>query len=112
MLLMYIYTSACNDAKKKSPVINQSNQSELAIYTGKYQMKRNGNNLFIAISSEAGELYLTSLWDNQKNAIKHLSGDNFIMLGNDWSVKFIRGKDKNITQVVVMGTDYWTKVKS
>ena len=85
-------------------------QSPLAIYEGKYQMAVKGQTVSIEIKLTGDQLTLTSLWDKQTNKIKHLSGDNFMMQGNDWSVKFIRDAKGKITEVVVMGNDHWKKV--
>lgn len=82
----------------------------LADYTGKFQKDFNGKVFYISFSVENEELVGTQLWDNQKMALKHLSGDNFIVSGLDWSVKFIRDKEGKVIQVIVMGKDAWNKV--
>ena len=86
-------------------------QSALAIYEGKYQMVVKGQPAYIEIKLTGDQLTLTSLWDKRANGLKRLSGDNFIMQGHDWSVKFIRDSKGKITEVVVMGTDHWKKIK-
>ncbi|MGY3214247.1 DUF3471 domain-containing protein [Mucilaginibacter sp. HD30] len=85
-------------------------QSALATYEGKYQMMVKGQAAYIEIKLTGDQLTLTSLWDKQTNKIKHLSGDNFIMEGHDWSVKFTRDAKGKVTEVIVMGTDRWKKV--
>ena len=85
-------------------------QSPLAIYEGKYQMEVKGQAAYIEIKLTGDQLTLTALWDKQANKIKHLSGDNFIMEGRDWSVKFMRDSKGKVTEVIVMGTDRWKKV--
>lgn len=98
--------------------VNQSSRSasfyrpdQLAEYTGKYQKKYDATTLiYIRISLVNDGLVLTSLWDNHTIELKHLSGDNFIAYGPDWSVRFMRDKDKKVTQVQVRGVDLWTKV--
>ena len=85
-------------------------QSALAIYEGKYQMAVKGQTVYIEIKLTGDQLTLTSLWDKRANKIKHLSGDNFIMEGHDWSVKFIRDSKGKVSEVVVMGSDHWKKV--
>lgn len=85
-------------------------QSALAIYQGKYQMVVKGQTVYIEIKLTGDQLTLTSLWDKRANEIKQLSGDNFIMSGHDWSVKFIRDSKGKVSEVVVMGTDHWKKV--
>lgn len=97
---------------KKSTIFCITQADSLLAYIGKYQKDFNGTIFYLSLSVENGELVGTQLWDKQKMAIKHLSGDNFIVSGLDWSVKFIRDKEGKVTQVVVMGKDAWTKVKS
>ena len=88
----------------------KTTQQALKSYTGKYQMLVKGKEVFIQIKANGDQLTLTSLWDNQSNKIKQLSGDNFIMEGHDWSVKFIRDAKGAVSEVVVMGTDHWKKL--
>lgn len=93
---------------KGSPASVQ--QSALAVYEGKYQMAVKGQTVYIEIKLTGDQLTLTSLWDKQENKIKRLSGDNFMMQGHDWSVKFIRDSKGKVNEVVVMGTDHWKKI--
>ncbi|MES2108377.1 MAG: hypothetical protein V4577_06515 [Bacteroidota bacterium] len=83
----------------------------LAEYTGKYQVVQKRGTIGIKIELVNDELVCTQSWDGEKLLLRHLSGDNFIMAGFDWSVKFLRDKDKKISQILVMGTDRWDKVK-
>jgi hypothetical protein len=88
-------------------------QQSLAEFAGKYQLNRPGGPApFLSISVVDSALVFTQLWDGKKMPVKHLSGDNFIVEGLDWSVQFMRDSNKNITEVVVMGSDHWVKVKS
>jgi hypothetical protein len=94
-------------------VINtKAQQNALSAYTGKYQMTVRGQTGYIQITVKDGDLLLNALWNGEKNVLKHLSGDNFIMQRKDWSVKFIRGKKGDVVSVLVMGTDLWTKVNN
>jgi hypothetical protein len=113
LLFVFFQNGFC---KTTSPIKTSTNicgsiTDSLTIYTGKYQKDFNGTLFYLSIAVENGELVGTQLWDNQKLSIKHLSGDNFIVSGLDWSVKFIRDKQGKVTQVVVMGKDAWTKIK-
>jgi hypothetical protein len=89
---------------------SQVQQQSFAVYEGKYQMAVKGQTVYIEIKLTGDQLTLTSLWDKQSNKIKHLSGDNFMMEGHDWSVKFMRDAKGKVTEVIVMGTDRWKKV--
>jgi len=84
----------------------------LAIYTGKYQRTIHNDLFYIDFTLIDGELIGTTLWDGNKLALKHLTGDNFIVSGLAWAVKFMRDKDNKISQVQIMGNDVWVKVKN
>ena len=114
LLFIFLHNGFCKPypQSEKSTSFCRIKADSLDAYTGKFQKDFNGTMFYLNFSLENGELIGTQLWDNQKMAIKHLSGDSFIVSGLDWSVKFIRDKEGKVTQVVVMGKDAWTKVKS
>jgi hypothetical protein len=89
-------------------------QSPMAEYAGKYQLNKPGGPApLLLVTVNYSSLVFTETWDHNKTMpVKHLSGDNFIVEGLDWSVQFVRDKNKNITEVVVMGKDHWVKVKN
>jgi len=93
-------------------IVNKPIADTLAIYTGKYQRTIHNDLFYIEFTLIDRELIGTTLWDGNKLALKHLSGDNFIVSGLAWAVKFMRDKDNKITQVLIRGTDYWVKVKN
>jgi hypothetical protein len=84
----------------------------LLIYTGKYQRVVHNDLFYIQFEVVDGNLVGSTLWDGNKLLLKHLSGDNFIVSGVDWGVKFVRDKDGKIGSVIVRGTDEWTRVKN
>lgn len=90
---------------------NLNKPDSLAIYNGRYQMTINGKTGYIQIDDKNDQLTLTAIWTGEKNTLKHLNGDNFIMLLKGWAVKFNRDKKGNVVSVLVMGHDLWTKVK-
>jgi hypothetical protein len=94
--------------------LTYNQKQSLAEYAGKYQLNQPGGPApLLAVSVADSSLVFTETWDhNKKMTVKHLSGDKFIVEGLDWSVQFIRDKNKNITEVVVMGKDHWVKVKN
>lgn len=115
-----IITIACLLLLLQIPFINASpaitnisvfQTNPLTEYTGKYQVVQRRGTVAIKIDLVDGELICTQLWDGEKLLLRHLSGDNFMMAGFDWSVKFLRDKDKKVSQILVMGTDRWDKVK-
>lgn len=114
LLFIFLKNGFCktNHKSEIKTAVYEIRIDSLTEYLGKFQKNFNGTVFYISFSLEDKELVGTQLWDNQKMALKHLSGDNFIVSGLDWSVKFIRDKEGKVIQVVVMGKDAWTKVKS
>ena len=84
----------------------------LSIYTGKYQRVIHNEMFYIQFYVEDGNLIGTTLWDGNKLMLKHLSGDNFIVSGIDWGVKFLRDKGDKVVSVTVRGQDSWVRVKN
>lgn len=84
----------------------------LATYQGKYQMTVRGKTSAIQVSLNGDDLYLTALWNGESNLLKPISPDNFIMQDKEWTVKFKRDKNGKVMQVLVMGTDLWTKINN
>jgi hypothetical protein len=102
----------------KSTPINREHENvaqpasdSLKVYTGKYQMARNGQTFYLQIELTDGELILHALWDDNKNALKQVTGGNFIVAGAGWAVKFQRDKDGKVNSLVAQGSDHWTRVK-
>lgn len=83
----------------------------LSAYTGKYKMKREDNmEFYLTLSIENGQLVALELWDNAKKHLNHISGDDFIVDGFGWAVRFERDEHKKVKALVVRGTDTWMKV--
>jgi hypothetical protein len=80
----------------------------LANYTGKY--KFSDREVYIHLDIVNGDLVGTQLWDGNKVQFKRLHDDDFIVIGYDWSVKFLRDKDKKVTGILVRGTDKLIKI--
>jgi len=80
-------------------------------YSGKYQRTIHGDLFYITFEVKDGTVFGNTLWDGRRFKLNHIAGDKFIVDGMDWGVVFIRDKNKQITQVLVMGTDYWVKLK-
>ena len=109
-ILVVLTQSLCNAANIKSgnnkywPSPNDS----LADYTGKY--KFSDREVYIHIDIVNGNLVGTQLWDGNKVQFKRLHDDDFIVIGYDWSVKFLRDTDKKVTGILVRGTDKLIKI--
>ena len=118
MKKLFILPLACllsygtiSQAAPGKPAIAQAQKNSLNVYVGRYQsVQKQGTFLIEVLLTEDGRLLAHSLWDGNKYGLKHLTDDNFMLNGFDWSVKFLR-KDKKVTQMLVKGTEYWDKVK-
>ncbi|MDB5086867.1 MAG: hypothetical protein JWR09_861 [Mucilaginibacter sp.] len=112
-LLFLIATAFCKALPLKPVTISTDERQKdpLTDYTGKFKIDLKRGPAILEIAVVNGELVATQLWDGEKVLLKHLSGDSFIVAGFDWSAKFLRGKDKKVTEILVMGTDHWMKVK-
>jgi hypothetical protein len=111
-LLSVFSYGTISQATPHKPTIVQAQKDSLNVYVGRYQsIQKQGTFLIEVLLTEDGRLLANSLWDGNKYGLKHLTDDNFIIGGFDWSVKFLRSKDKKITQMLVKGTEYWDKVK-
>lgn len=106
------YGAVCKPIHAKSYVAYKIGKDSLAMYTGRFQsVQKQGTFLVEVLLTEDGRLLAHSLWDGNKYGLNHINGDNFMMQGFDWSVKFIKGKDGKVTSMLVKGTEYWDKVK-
>lgn len=113
--ILFLMTTVFGKALLLKPVtisIDKRQKDPLTEYTGKFKIDLKKGPAVLEIAVVNGELVATQLWDGEKVLLKHLSGDSFIVAGFDWSAKFLRGKDKKVTEILVMGTDHWMKVKA
>jgi len=109
---MGIAVCKANNSKIRMMQNQQPQTDTLSIYAGKYQRVIHNDMFYIQFEVEDDNLIGTTLWDGNKLMLKHLSGDNFIVSGIDWGVKFLRDKDGKVTSVTVRGQDSWTRVKN
>ena len=109
---MGITVCKANNSKVRMDQNQQPQTDTLSIYAGKYQRVIHNDMFYIQFEVEDDNLIGTTLWDGNKLMLKHLSGDNFIVSGIDWGVKFVRDKDGKVTSVTVRGQDSWTRVKN
>ncbi|SHM02146.1 hypothetical protein [Mucilaginibacter sp. OK098] len=112
-ILFLITTTFCKALPLKPVTISTDKRQKdpLIDYTGKFKIDLKKGPAVLEIAIVNGELVATQLWDGEKVLLKHLSGDSFMVAGFDWSAKFLRGKDKKVTEILVMGTDHWMKIK-
>jgi hypothetical protein len=81
-------------------------------YLGKYQITANGQTLYIEISLKNAQLQATQLWDSANSGLDYISGDDFIVNALNIPMKFIRDNNKIVIQLLLNGTDLFTKVKN
>ena len=98
-----------NDNKQASAGVQPANLTD---YLGKYQASMNGQNAIIEISLKDGQLFATQLWDGGSSPLQYKSGDEFTVIALSWPLRFIRDKDKKVTQLLLNGTDTFTRVKN
>jgi hypothetical protein len=111
LLCVFSYGTISQATPHKATIVHAKKDS-LNAYVGRYQsIQKQGTFLVEVLLTEDGRLLANSLWDGNKYALKHLTDDNFILTGFDWSVKFIKDKDNKVTKMLVKGTEYWDKVK-
>lgn len=106
------YGGICKPVNHTPISINKVDKDSLKVYTGRFQsIQKAGTFLVEVLQTEDGHILAHSLWDGNKYPLNHLTGDNFIMQGFDWSVKFLKDKDGKVNRMLVKGTEYWDRVK-
>ena len=93
--------------------IIQLNADELKACEGKYQLKEGDGDAddFLKITSVDGHLLLTQLWNQQKVNIWPVSALDFFDDKQTFPIRFIKGTDGVISQLVANNKDIWVKVK-
>lgn len=109
VVLLGSYCTAASQPDSTKPLVKTA-QDSLSVYTGKYEMKHDGQTMNVTITLENGALVALQSWDGLKKYLDHLKGDNFIVAGIGWSVEFKRDKNNKITGMLISGTDTWTRV--
>jgi hypothetical protein len=93
-----------------STALGSEQPAALWDYTGKYQATVNGQNMVIGIFLKNGQLIATQLWDGANSNLDYVSGDSFIVAALSMPMKFIRGNNKAVTQLVLNGADVFKKI--
>ena len=83
---------------------------DLEQFTGTYKRMQGTTVLMLNIYMDKGKLLSKQLWDNAVKPVDRISGDEFVVAGVKWPVKFIRDKNKKVTQMLVAGHDLWTRI--
>jgi mannosyltransferase OCH1-like enzyme len=82
----------------------------LQAYTGRYQKAVKEQTNYVDVTEKKGELILTASWDNYEKPLWYLNGDNFMVKGFGWAIKFNRGYNKQINGFIMTGDALWQKV--
>jgi hypothetical protein len=86
-------------------------RDSLNAYTGKYQMHQGNQQLYAEVYIEKGNLVAKSA-DGRLLQLKHISGDNFIVAGQNLPVKFIRNGDNKVFQIAINDIISWNRVEN
>ncbi|WP_214071933.1 DUF3471 domain-containing protein [Mucilaginibacter sp. dw_454] len=112
LMFVMAYGAVGNPIHRTSNPIHDADKDSLKAYAGRYQsIQKAGTFLVEILLTEDNRLIAHSLWDGNKYPLKHLNGDNFIMQGFDWALKFERDKNGKIVRLVLKGTEVWDKIK-
>lgn len=100
--------------KDYKPVIKKEVQltlQQLKAFEGKYQMKGGDEDDFLQITAKGNNLILKQLWDGQEIIFVPESALEFFCKDRSFPLKFSKGEDGAITQVLAFNRDVWLKVK-
>ena len=89
----------------------QLTPQQLKLLEGKYQMKGGDEDVFLQINTVGNKLFLKQLWDGQEIAFVPQSPLDFYCKERMFPLKFSKGEDGIVTQVLAFNKDVWLKVK-
>jgi hypothetical protein len=81
--------------------------TDLKAFEGYYKME----DTYIHITAAPNGLVLEQMWDNRKINFSPQTGLLFLNDDQNFPLKFTKGTDGSITQVLAFDRDLWTKVK-
>lgn len=83
-----------------------------AEYLGRYKTTLNEKELVIEVTMKNGKIWGTQLWNGGKSPLTYMAKDNFFVNALDCPMKFTRGGDKKVNQLVLNNKDVFTKVNN
>jgi uncharacterized protein YjhX (UPF0386 family) len=83
---------------------------QLTAFAGRYEVQNKASGVYVDIMIKSGALEYINSWDGYKRDLGYLSGDDFMVKGFGWSVKFFRNKQHTITYLTDFNNTRWTKV--
>jgi hypothetical protein len=103
-LAKYLFTGAWFIAGCSNP------QPNVQLYTGRYEKAIKEQTNYVDVIDRKGELIVIASWDKYEKPLRYLNGDNFMVKGFGWAMKFTRGANKGVTGFVMTGDAPWRKV--
>lgn len=82
----------------------------LQVYTGRYQKTVKEQTNYVDVTEMKDALVITASWDQYEKPLWYLNGDNFMVKGFGWSIKFNRGHNKQVNGLMMTGDGLWRKV--
>lgn len=93
----------------KALPLTAEQQVQLKAFEGKYKMPFQNDYAYLQITAKGSELVLKQLWDNQEITFKQESELEFYNSSQNFPIKFIKGTNGDITQMLAFNKDLWTK---
>ena len=93
----------------KALPLTELQQVQLKAFEGKYKMPFQNDVVYLQITAKGNELVLKQLWDDQEITFKQESELEFYNSAQNFPIKFIKGAQGNITQMLAFNKDLWTK---
>jgi len=85
-------------------------QPDLQMYTGRYERAVKAQTNYVDVAARNGELIVNASWDKYDKPLGYLNGDNFMVKGFGWAIKFTRGYNKQVNGFIMTGDALWHKV--
>src|ERR1700754_2272629 len=82
----------------------------LTDFAGRYKMQTKGYSPYVDVMVKNGALEYINSWDGYKRNLGYLSGDDFMVKGFGWSVKFVKNKQHIVTHLTDFNNTPWIKI--
>lgn len=83
---------------------------QLTAFTGRYEMQNKGYSAYVDVTVKNNALEYINSWDGYERDLGYLSGDDFMVKGFGWSVKFGRNQQHTVTYLTAFDNTRWTKI--
>jgi hypothetical protein len=109
ILIFALSVQFLHSAKLSAQTTTTAQQADLKPFVGKYQFTDN-KMVFLQIMLKDDHLVLKQLWDNQEIPFKQTSPLEFYNDEHQFPLKFTKSSTGEITQVLALDRDLWTRV--